>query len=317
VQSAASSAITPLSGRGWAQPIYPEGTAAKSPREMLVFLNRVSPRYFETLSTPIIAGRDFSDRDTLAGPRVMVIGESTAKRFFADGNAIGRSIALTRMGGPEQKIPYTVIGVVKDAKYANVTESPRRTGFLSSLQDPDPAPEINYEVRFSGPAQPLTASVRAAISDVNRELSVEFHRLDQQVADSIHQPRLVAWLSATFGAIALALAMVGLYGITSYAVNMRRSEIGIRMALGAQRRGLILLIVGDVGVLLAIGLVMGFAGSLALGRSITSLLYGVRPNDPAQLAGAAAVLVIGAMIAAYLPARRAATMDPMSALRQE
>jgi ABC-type antimicrobial peptide transport system permease subunit len=152
---------------------------------------------------------------------------------------------------------------------------------------------------------------------VNRGISLTFRNLETQARESLLQPRIVAWLSATFGALALLLAMVGLYGITSYGVTRRKGEIAIRMALGAQRDSVVWLMLRDVVVLLALGVALGLAASLAAGRLVTSLLYGVQPRDPLHLAGAAVVLAVATALAAYLPARRASRLDPMAALREE
>lgn len=210
-----------------------------------------------------------------------------------------------------------IIGVVKDAKYARISEPARRTAYVASSQDAKPEPWINYEVRSNGPAEALIPSVRAAFSDVNRSISLEFRSLETQVRESLLQQRIVALLSAIFGVLALLLAMVGLYGVTSYAIAQRRSEIGVRMALGAQKSAVYWLVLRDVAIILAAGTALGLAASLAAGRLVASLLFGVRPNDPLQLAAAAITLAAATAIAAYLPARRAARLDPMSALREE
>jgi putative ABC transport system permease protein len=163
----------------------------------------------------------------------------------------------------------------------------------------------------------MIPSVRSVISGVNRGISLEFRNFETQVNESLLQPRIVALLSSIFGMLALLLAMVGLYGITAYSVARRRGEIGIRMALGAQARSVVWLMLRDVAVILVAGMSVGFAVSLGAGRLVKSLLYGVQPNDPVQLAGAAILLALATAIAAYIPARRAARIDPMAALREE
>jgi ABC-type antimicrobial peptide transport system permease subunit len=164
---------------------------------------------------------------------------------------------------------------------------------------------------------PVIPAVRAAVSAVNRDAALEFRNFETQVKESILQPQVVALLSSVFGLLALLLAMIGLYGITTYAVARRRSEIGIRMALGAQRRSVVWLMLRDIAVLALAGILVGTAASLAAGQLVTKLLYGIRPNEPAQLAGAAALLAAAIAIAAYVPARRAARLDPVAALREE
>jgi ABC-type antimicrobial peptide transport system permease subunit len=220
-------------------------------------------------------------------------------------------------GSKDKRQIYQVVGVVKDVKYSRIDEKPRRTVYLALTQDTDPWTTIRFEIRLDGPVEALIPSIRSTISGVNRDLSLEFRNFETQVNESLLQPRIVALLSSVFGSLALGLAMVGLYGITSYAVAQRRAEIGIRMALGAQRRSVVWLILRDVVLVLAVGMGLGLAASLAAGRLITSLLYDVRSNDPAQLAGAAVTLAAATAIAACLPARRAALLDPMAALREE
>jgi predicted permease len=318
VASAASSTLAPMGQQGWNWVVQPEGYSAKSPRDALVYLNRVSPRYFQTIKTPLLVGRDFSERDNLNSPKVMVIGESAARQFFGSANPIGKAIGSDkRIGGTGKLDIYEVIGVVKDVKYNRIDERPRRTAYLASGQDDNPWPTIRFEIRSDGPLEALIPSIRSAISSVNRDLSLEFRNFETQVNESLLQPRIVALLSSIFGLLALGLAMVGLYGITTYNVAQRKAEVGIRMALGAQRRSVIWLILRDMVTLLAIGMGVGLAASLAAGRLIVSLLYDVRPNDPVQLAAAAATLAAATAITAYLPARRAARLDPMVALREE
>ncbi len=247
----------------------------------------------------------------------MIIGESAARNFFGAANPIGKTIALNKHGQPNEKEPYQVIGVVKDAKYSQINEGPTKTVYLPSGQDADPATDIRYELRSDGPMEALTPSIRWAIAEQSRDISLEFRSFEVMVNESLVQPRVVALLSLTFGALALLLAMVGLYGITAYAVTRRRAEIGIRMALGAQREYMIWLVLRDVLLLLAIGMSLGLGIALATGRLVTSLLYGIRPNDPVQLVVAVLVLAVATAIAAYIPARRAARVDPMVALRYE
>jgi predicted permease len=320
VASAASSTLAPMGQQGWNWVVQPEGYSAKSPQDALVYLNRVSPRYFQTIRTPLLIGRDFSERDDLNAPKVMVISESASRQFFGSANPIGKTIGNTDplTGGTRKGEIYEVIGVVKDVKYNRIDEKPRRTAYLASGQEEDnPWPTIRFEIRSDGPVEALIPSIRSAIAGVNRDLLLEFRNFETQVNESLLQPRIVALLSSIFGSLALGLAIVGLYGITTYHVAQRKAEVGIRMALGAQRRSVIWLILRDMALLLAIGMGLGLGASLAAGRLIISLLYDVRPNDPVQLAAAAFTLAAATAIAAYLPARRAARLDPMVALREE
>ncbi len=315
--SAASSVLTPISPEGWAERTYPEGFAAGSPRDILVFFNRVSPGYFETIRVPFVMGRDFNQHDSMNASRVMVISETTARRFFGSLNPIGRTVGLDKPGKPGEREIYQVIGVVKDTKYNRIDEEPRSIAYLACEQDSAPRPIIRLEVRSGGPVEALIPTIRSAISGVNRDFSLEFRNFEKQVDESLMQPRIVASLSTVFGSLALLLTMVGLYGSTSYAVTRRKGEIGIRIALGAQPESVIWLVLRDAVMPLALGMSLGFVASLAAGRLVTSLLYGVQPNDPVQLAVAAVILAGATATAAYLPARRAARLDPMAALREE
>ncbi len=315
VRSAASSRMAPVNHYTWNQDAQPEGYQPKPVEDdALVYLNRVSPGYFRTMETSLVMGRDFSDRDTLASPNVMIVGEETARHFWANQNPIGKTIS---MEGPGKNLSYQVIGVVRNAKYAALSEALYKTGFLASTQDPEPGAELAFEIRFDGPAEAIIAAVRPAIGAVNKDAALDIRTLDAQISDSLVQPRLVALLSSFFGFLALLLATVGLYGVISYAAARRRGEIGVRMALGAAEGAVTWLILRDVALILTIGTALGVGVSLVAGRLIKSLLFGLEATNPATLALAAGVLCTFAIFAAYIPARRAAKMDPMAALREE
>ncbi|MGO4883098.1 MAG: ADOP family duplicated permease [Bryobacteraceae bacterium] len=315
VSSASSSVLTPISGDAWNNFVEPEGYSSKRKDDTIVYFNRVSPGYFATMRQPLLLGRDFSAHDDAGAPKVMVIDESAARRFFGQGNPIGKTIrAETR---PGNKAVYQVIGVVKDIKYEQVNEDRLLSAYLACAQDNDPFSEVTFEVRAESPVETLIPSVRAAIGEVNRGISLEFRNFETQVNDSLRQPRMVALLSAFFGGLALLLAMIGLYGVTAYGVARRQSEIGIRMALGAQPGSVVWLVLREVAAMLAIGTAIGLAASLAAGRLVASLLYDVKPHNAELLSLAAVVLGIATGIAAYLPAHRAARLDPMAALREE
>jgi len=316
VAAAASSMIVPLSGSAWDSYVHAEGYTSTTPADLDVFLNRVSPGYFRTMRTPLLRGRDFNEHDDSHSPRVMILSESTARHFFGSQNPVGKTAAIEE---PDVKPAplYEIIGVVKDAKYAEVDEPRRWTGFVASGQDPDPFSTISFEVRSQLPAERLIPSLRTAISHVSPAASLEFKNLEVDVNDTLLRPRVVALLAAAFGLLALVLAMVGLYGVTSYSVARRKGEIGIRMALGEQRQSVTWLMLRDVFLLLVLGLMIGLGAALAAGRLVASLLYGIQPNDPLRLSAAMLVLAVATAVAAYLPARRAARLDPMTALREE
>jgi predicted permease len=316
VRSAASSSMAPVGRQFWNQDAHPEGYQPKPVEDdVLVNLNRVSPGYFRTMETPLVMGRDFSDRDTLDSPKAMIVSVATARHFWGNQNPIGKTIGLD---GPAGKIVnYQVIGVVKDAKYAELNEALLWTGFVASTQEGEPGPRLRFEIRFDGPVEAVVASIRPAIGAINKDAALEIRTLDEWISDALVQPRLVALLSSFFGMLALLLATIGLYGVISYAAARRRGEIGIRMALGAAQGAVTWLVLRDVAFILSIGTVLGVGASLVTGRFIKSLLFGLEATNPATLATAAVVLCVSAIFAAYVPARRAAKMDPMTALREE
>ncbi|MEP7367651.1 MAG: ABC transporter permease [Acidobacteriota bacterium] len=316
VDSAATSLITALSGRGWNGRLEVEGFVPQTPRDAMAFFNRVSPGYFHTMRTPLLIGRDFTQQDHLHAPAVAIIDASSAAKFFGGRNPIGKSIAIR---GPAKRPAeiYEVVGVVKDVKYASLSEAKRYSVYLSSLQDPLGSSQISYEIRVRGLSNEVVPAVREAFAAVDANISIGFGDMESQVDESVRLQRLVALLSVAFGVLALVLAMVGLYGVTSYSVARRRSEIGIRMALGARAASVVWLVLRGVAVLMLIGIALGLWASIAAGKLVESLLFDVKPNDTWHIAAAALTLAVASAAAAYLPARRASRLDPMEALREE
>jgi putative ABC transport system permease protein len=317
VVSAASSYMTPMGSAGWNGMSYPEGFVPQSRRDAMIFLNSVSPGYFRTMRAPLLAGREFTERDEANAPKVMIINESTARRFFGSAYPIGKTIGMDRPGHRGERDTYEVIGVVKDAKYNRVDEAQRKIGYLAITQDPGYGSRRTYEVLTAGPAETIIPSIRTLVSGVSKDITLQFQTLETQINESLLQPRMVAMLSAVFGTLALVLAMVGLYGTTSYGVARRKGEIGIRMALGAQRESVVWMMLREVLGWLAAGMAVGITGALLGGRYVKTLLFGLQPNDLAQFAAAALVLALAAIFAAWWAARRAARIDPMAALRDE
>jgi ABC-type antimicrobial peptide transport system permease subunit len=207
---------------------------------------------------------------------------------------------------------------VKDAKYGTLRDDPSPFVFIPWSQGGVPGPLTSFEIRTAaGAPTSLISGVKSAIARVNRDVSIEFKTLAAKVDDSIQREKLLATLSGFFGALALLLATIGLYGIMSYNVARRRNEIGIRMALGAQQSRLLRMVLGEVAILIGIGLAVGFGVALATTRLVATFLYGLNPNDPRTLGLAAVVLAGVALLAGYLPARRASKLDSMAALREE
>jgi putative ABC transport system permease protein len=314
VRSASRSEVTPISGSTWQFPIEVDGYEPTGPRDASVHANPISSGYFATLGTPLVAGRDFNDADRPGSPRVCVINETLARKFFAGRNPIGREI---RSGFPKLDKVSEVVGVVKDTKYRNLRDPVPPTFYMNIVQEDRKALNANFQLRIAVPLAAATAACREAIAALSKDAVIEFRIFESQVNESLQRERMLALLSGFFGALALLLAGVGIYGVMAYRVSQRRHEIGIRMALGADPARVLAAVLGEAGLLVAAGLAAGGAGVLCLTRFLEKLLFGVKPNDPATLLGAAAVLCAAALAAAYLPARRAAAIDPMKVLREE
>jgi len=275
--------------------------------------NIVGPDFFAAMGIPLVQGRGIGPQDTKSSQKVAVVTESMVQKFFPTGSPIGKRFGIK---GRESSEEIEVIGVVKDAKYGNLKESFRPMAFYPYTQVPDVLG--NFVVRFSGPASTVVPQVRETIKQINRNLPVDdVVSLSDHIGRSLVQQKLIARLASFFGLLALLLACVGLYGVMSYGVARRTNEIGIRMALGAQNRSVLWLVLREALVLVVIGLVVGVLASLALTKTAASLLYELKPNDPLTIAMATIVLMMVALVAGYLPARRAARVDPMIALRDE
>ena len=314
VRSASFADITPVSGSDSNQIVHVDGYVAKSRADLVVWVNLVSAGFFATMDTPFIAGRDFNEHDTLHAPLVTVINESMANKFFGSPlNALGKTF---RHGYIEISAPIQIVGVVKDTKYGGLREEKVAIAYYPQSQLP-PARWTNFLLRASVPAASLIPGVKSAVNEVNHDITLQFRTLALQLDESLGRERLLATLSGFFGALALALAVIGLYGVMSYNVARRRNEIGIRMALGAEQSGVLRMVLGEVAILIVAGLALGLAGAISATRFLTSFLYRLEPNDPTTLAAACVILAIAAAVAGFLPARRAANLDPMTALREE
>ncbi|MGV3710295.1 MAG: ABC transporter permease, partial [Gemmatimonas sp.] len=318
VASVSASDLTPVSGSAWNTIIQVDGYNAQSKKDQMVFLNQVSADFFATMKTRVTAGRVFGAQDRPGSPTVAIINQTMAAKFFAGANAVGKHF---RMPQPRQKLEegtlIEVVGVVEDAKYSNLKEAPRSVAYLAMSQKTDGSNSVNYELRTSGDPRTVIPAVTSMMSAVNPRITVDYRKLEDQVAASLTRERLLATLSAFFGALALLLAMIGLYGTLSYGVSRRRNEIGIRLALGAERANVLRMVLGEVARLLAVGVAVGLAGAVATSKYVASFLFGVEPNDITTLVMSAAVLACVALAAGALPAWRASRLDPMLALRED
>jgi len=315
VLSTAQLFFSPVSGSGWNDDIGPDGATAGGSGHNCNF-NRISPGYFHTMGTRMVAGRDFDNHDTLSSPKVAIVNEAAARKFFHGANPVGHTFYLEAPAG-KPEVLYQIVGLVRNTKYYEVREDFRPIAYLAMAQDDDPGSGASYVLRVRGSAGAVMKEAKAALADINSSMDFNFHSLSTQLDDSLLRERLVATLSGAFGFLAELLATLGLYGVISYMVGRRQSEIGVRMALGADRGSVVRLILREALALLAIGLVLGTAIALWAGRAAASLLYGLKPYDPVTLAAAALLLAAIALAASYFPARRAAALDPMLALRDE
>jgi predicted permease len=318
VAHASLSVITPASGAMWNGVVDVPGAPAMTEEERTVCLNFVTPDWFATYGTPILAGRAFDDHDRDGSRPVAIVNEAFARRFLDGASPIGRTVR--RRGQPGRAMPSReIVGLARDAVYTFPRDPIPPTMYLPLAQPGEDGrtPWVALSVRSAGgsPAR-LAGSVVAAMAGVDRHLALTVRLLADQVSESLLQERLVAMISGFFGALALLLAGIGLYGVTAYAVSRRRAEIGIRLALGAQPGGVIRLVLRRVALLVGAGVVVGGVASLWAARFAGSLLYGLQPRDPVTLAAAAAVLAGVGALAGWLPARRASRIDPARALRE-
>ena len=315
VTDASVSLLTPIGRMSWNEFVVVPGYVPASRSDSLVYFNEVTDGYFSTLGTALLAGRDFTGEDITQNRRVAVINETMAHRFFGSTSPLGRSFRTP--DGDTLTPPRQVVGVVRDAKYQKLEEKTLATAYMPLGQGGIPLTDVTYSIRSTGAPAALVGAVRSAVAEANPAISLGIETFEAQVSGSLARPRLLASLSAFFGALALLLAVIGLYGTMSYNVTRRRNEIGIRMALGAANRQVLRMVVGEAGRLIVLGIVVGAALALAGTRLVSTFLYGLTATDPTTFALSALSLAIAALAAAFLPAWRAARLDPMEALREE
>lgn len=312
VQSA-SFAFTIFNQGFWTSRAHSRGDNIPEGQSRTLRNNIVGPDFFDVMGLRLVQGRSFGPQDTKTSQRVAVVSESMVKRFFPNGSPIGQRFGLGPLTSPED---IEVIGVVTDAKYGNLKEEFRPMAFYPHAQIGDML--SNLVVRFSGPESAVVPQVRQTIKQINRNLPVDdVVSLSDHIGRSLVQQKLVARLATFFGLLALLLACVGLYGVMSYGVARRTNEIGIRMALGARGGNVLWLVLREALVLVVIGLAVGLFASLLLTKTAATLLYELKPNDPLTITLATLLLTAVALLAGYLPARRASRVDPMVALRDE
>lgn len=302
---------------GWMNngPIAIEGFPAKSGPDMGVEWDAVGPGFFETMGMRLLLGRSIGRRDTSNSPKIAVVNQAMAQHFFGGGNPIGMRFSLDETLDPART--FEIVGVVENAKYADLRHDPRMV-YIPSAQEEASLGRMYFEIRTAGDPTALAPAIRSAIREIDPTLGLEEVKTQtQQIEDALAQERMFAELCSFFGALALGLAAIGLYGLMAYSVARRTNEIGIRMALGAQRKQVFSMVLQQSVGLVAVGVGGGLLAALATTRLISSELYGLKPTDPVTLGLATLFMLAVAAIAAYLPARRATKVDPIVALRYE
>jgi predicted permease len=335
VRAASLALLTPLQGSRWNSDVTVQGHPWKPDEQPSIDFNAVSPHYFETLGIQILAGRDFLDQDNPAftpdppdkpyaegkeppeppgPPKVAIINQSMAKKFFPNESAIGKRFSM----GDKFKIEdsYEIVGVVKDTRYFELREAVESMIYVSSWRQG--AGDRVLCLRSTGDPKPLIEAVRREVRNLDSAIPVrETVTMERQLNNHISQERLIATLSSFFGSLALLLAAIGLYGLMAHTATRRTREIGIRMALGAQRTNVLWLILRDAVALVLLGAVIGLPIAFGVTRFVSSFLYGLTARDPVTMIAATVVLAMVTVIASFLPARRASKVDPMVALRYE
>jgi putative ABC transport system permease protein len=315
VEAAADASVIPLGGSSWTMDVRVD--SAQSSGEGSSRFDWVGPEFFKTMEIPLLAGRVFDEHEPTNSPSAAIVNEFFARKLLKGANPIGRTFhSVAEPDFPETV--YQIVGVVKDTKYQHLRESQQLICFVPSSQYPlRGGPFAQILIRSNVPPPALTEQVKSAIAGVSPDILIYFQVFKTMIRDQLVDERTMALLSGFFAALATLLAIIGLYGVMSYMVARRRTEIGIRMALGADSGDVSKMILREAGLLLAMGLVIGTGLALAASTAASTLLFGLTPHDPTTLAVAAAALALAAVGASYFPARRAARLDPMLALREE
>lgn len=313
VRSASLAQLSPLSGHDQGVNIEVPGFTPQTLRDQHLHMNRVSPDYFTTLGIAVLQGRAFTDRDNEAAPKVALLNETAASFYFGDRNPVGARILLANRPETEQ---YEIVGIVRNSKHNSMRKEIPRLIYLPTLQSTGRLGRLFLAVRASGDPANLAGAIRSEIRAAGPDILVtDVATLSAQVDQSLLQERLIFTLSAAFGLLALLLACIGLYGVMSYDVARRTHEIGIRMALGASANRVVQLMLRETLWLVAVGVLIGLCAALATMRWVESLLFGLKSYDPLTIGLAALLLFAVAVVAGYLPARRASRVDPMVTLR--
>lgn len=315
VAAVAQADVVPLGTSGfWNEEVRVEGESAPSSR--ISNFNRVSAGFFATLGIPMVAGRDFSPADTRSAPNVAIVSEAFVKRFVTAGGALGRTVRVDAPPG-EPEPAYEIVGVVRDTKLQTLRDEIQPMVYVASTQEEDAGNGTQFVIRPRQRAADVMPAVAAAVAAFGPALNLEFTVLDSAIQSALVRERLMATLSVAFGVLAILVAAVGLYGVMSYTVARRANEIGIRIAMGAARRDVVRMVLNETAALVLVGVIVGTLLALASAGVARSLLYQLNPTDPTTVAIAIALLVTIGLLAGLVPARRAASLDPVTALRAD
>jgi predicted permease len=309
-----TAALVPiLAGNSWGNDVSVEGFERGPDIDANARFNEVGPAYFETLGIPVLSGREFSAADETGGSSVAVVNEAFAEKFNLGRDAVGKRIGT----GRDDELDIEIVGLVRDAKYNEVKGEVPPVYFRPWRQDTTVG-ALTFYVRGAVPSEQIIRSVRPLMARIDPNLPIEnMKTLPQQVRENVFLDRMIGTLSSSFAALATLLAAVGLYGVLAYTVTRRTREIGVRMALGADRASVRGMVLRQVAVMLGLGGAIGIGAALALGRFASSLLYEVGGADPLAIVLAALLLAAFALAAGFIPAYRASRVDPMRALRYE
>ncbi len=315
IRSATFSMLPPMSGMTWNGPVFIQGHTPQPNEDTDSSMSKAGPHYFETVGIPLVSGRLIGPADTATSPKAAVVNQTFANHFFPHGDAIGHHFG----GDANKPDEWEVVGVVKDAKYNSPREMPQRMIYFPLLQlSGEDLYAQCLQIRTAGDPAKITEQVRRALARIDSNLPIlNVLTLSQHVDRFMGHEELISELSSFFALLALVLACIGLYGVMSYNVVRRTNEIGIRMALGAQSGGVLWLILRESMLLLGIGIAVGVPVALAATNLVRSQLFGLKPSDPLTIIGASLSIALVTVLAGYLPARRAAKVDPMVALRYE
>ena len=313
VRAASISTSSPLAtdteGRGIRIPGLAEEAAVRT-----ALTNRITPDYFSTVGIEVLRGRGLTALDSSSGAKVALVNEAMVRACFGDSDPLGRTFSFTAFPND----PVTIVGIVRDARHQNLREPAALMAYIPLAQAEEPPTLLTTAIRTAQEPRSLEAAVRDTVRRASPNLLISYVRtLEEQVDASLVRERVLASLSAGFGVLALLLACVGLYGLMSYSVARRAREIGIRIALGAQRADLLWQVIRETLTVSVTGLVIGLGAALATTRVVSAFLFGLSPRDPFTLLATSAVLVVTTLAAGYLPARRAASVDPIQALKTE